>query len=314
MKYLTLIIAAYFCLLAPLASALYDSDKATAENACKPFVDNGLVERIDVIIQPPDGITYNIIPNSGSNEDLAMAGIVGVSLFSVTTAHHPEVTKGIIGLIWDVPTGGSKVLFLDIYSSDLWPITDRTNPTQSEAMQVANAIIERAKQTKESEPKKLSRDVTFTLNGNPVSPGSTSVDSSNPGYISQITRLERSNGNDEPISFVEVNIKTFLDETLKPVNEDKAIKEANDIYINTLSKRHSGVTIEEKKTYDTTLSNGNEVTVHQFKVPFAYNNNLGLFSYMLDSNTIVTVASSENKQDTDEMIKSLKISEMRTVL
>jgi len=256
---------------------------------------------------------YNIIPNSGSDENLAMAGIVGVSVFSLLTYYHSEVTKGIIGLIWDVPTGGSKVLFLNIYPSDLWPITDRKNPTQSEAMQVANTIIERAKQTKESEPKTSSRDVTFSLNGNPVSPDSTRVDSTNPGCIYQITRLERSNGNDEPISFVEVNIKTFLDEALKPVNEDKAIKEANDNYINELSKRHSGVTIEEKKAYDTTLLNGNEVMVHQFKATFAYNNNIYLFSYMLDSNTIVTVASSENKQDTDEMIKTLKISKMQTV-
>jgi hypothetical protein len=149
MKYLTVIIAFYFCLLAPLASSLSDSDKVTAENACKPFVDGGLVERIDVIIQPPDSITYNIIPNSGSNEDLAMAGVVGVSLFSVTTAYHPEVAAGVIGLIWDVPTGGSKVLFLNIYPSDLWPITDKKYPTQSESMQVANAIIERAAQEKQ---------------------------------------------------------------------------------------------------------------------------------------------------------------------
>ena len=149
MKYLILIIAVCFCLLAPLSNALSNSDKATAEKSCKPFVDGGLVETIDVIIQPPDGIMYNIIPNSPSDNDLAMAGIVGVSLFSVLIHYHPEVTKGTIGLIWDVPTGGSKVLFLDIYPSDLWPITDKQNPTSTEAMKVANAIIERAAQEKQ---------------------------------------------------------------------------------------------------------------------------------------------------------------------
>lgn len=148
MKYPTLIIAFCFCLLAPLVSALSEGDKPTIDNSAKGFVDNGLVERIDVIVVPPDSIIYNIIPNSGSDEDLAIANIVGVSLFSLLTGYHPEVTKGTIGLIWDVPTGGSKVTFLSIYPSDLGPITDRKNPTLSEAMQVANIITERAMKEK----------------------------------------------------------------------------------------------------------------------------------------------------------------------
>jgi len=137
-----------FALLTPLAGALSDNDKTTIESSAKPYIDNGLVKRVDVIVQPPDGIMFNIIPNSTSNEDLAMADVVGVSLFSMPTGYHPEVTTGTISLIWDVPTGGSKVTFLTIYQSDLGPITDRKNPTKSEVMQVADIITERAKQEK----------------------------------------------------------------------------------------------------------------------------------------------------------------------
>ena len=149
MKYPTLIIAVCFCLLAPLVSGLSEGNKTTIENSAKGFVDSGLVEKVAIAVQPPDSIWYNIIPNSGSNEDLATANIVGVSLFSLLTAYHPEVTKGAINLMWDVPTGGSKLESSKIYQSDLGQITDRKNPTLSEAMQVANIITERAMQEKQ---------------------------------------------------------------------------------------------------------------------------------------------------------------------
>jgi hypothetical protein len=149
MRRLISIIAIYFCLSAPLASALSDSDKTTIENACKAFVDNGLAERIEVAVQPPDGITYLIMSNSPSDVDRGIAVALGVWLFSSLTYYHPEVTKGTIGLFYDVPTGGSRYAFVNIYPSDLWPITDRKNPTLAEASQVGVMIVERAVQEKQ---------------------------------------------------------------------------------------------------------------------------------------------------------------------
>lgn len=315
MKYLVLIIAVCFCLLAPLSSALSNSDKVTAEKSCKPFVDGGLVETIDVIIQPPDGIMYNIIPNSPSDNDIAMAGIVGVSLFSILIYYHPEVTKGTIGLIWDVPTGGSKVLFLNIYPSDLEPITDKQNPTQSEAMQVANAIIERAaqetKKVSEPETEKPSRSVTYSLAGEPQTFTANGGSVAN-GYFTQSTRSERIKSKSDPATFVEIKIRTAIDKNLKPLNEDKEIKKEINSNMDEIERLANGATVEDKQTYDATLANGEKVTVHPFtRVPFTYNSNYFFASYMLDSNTIVTVASSENKQEFNEVLKTLKIGELQ---
>jgi hypothetical protein len=163
-----------------------------------------------------------------------------------------------------------------------------------------------------------SRNVTFSLDGNSYTltgnDYSTGVDTSNPGYITQITSLERSKAKGEPAAFVEINIKTFIDEKLKPANKDKAIREATASYLDDLKKHISGATIDEQPAYEATLRNGDKVTVKQFsKVPFSYNRHVSLFSYMLDNNTIVTVAASENKQEFNEVIKSLNIGEMQKV-
>jgi hypothetical protein len=168
----------------------------------------------------------------------------------------------------------------------------------------------------ESKTKKPSRNVSFILDGKSYAftggDYSTRVDTSNQGYVTQVTRLEQIISKNEPASFVEVNIKTIRDESLKPTNKDKAVNEATDSYIDGIKKHASGATIDEKPTYDVTLANGDKVTVHQFKkVPFVYNNNVNLFSYMPDSNTIATIASSENKQGFDEVIRSLNIEEIQ---
>jgi hypothetical protein len=308
--------AILFCLLAPLASALSDSDKTTAENAVKPFVESGMVERIDVIISPPDGITYNIIPNSASDEDLATAEIVGIDLFSVLTNYHPEVTNGIIGLIWDVPTGGSKVLFLNIYPSDLGQIADRQNPTLSESMQVANTIIERAAQEKQkvSEPKteKPSRSVTYSLDGKPQTFTVYGDLTSNPGYFAQTTKSERIVSKSDPLAFVEIKIRTAIDKSLKPLNEDNEMQKDIKLNMDEIKRIANGATVKDKPTYEVTLANGYKVTVHPFKaVPFTYNGNYVFASFMLDSNTIVTISSTENKQEFDEVLRTLKIGELQ---
>jgi hypothetical protein len=258
---------------------------------------------------------YNIIPNSGSDEDLAIAGVVGVSLFSVTTVYHSEVTKGIIGLIWDIPTGGSKVLFLNIYQSDLGPITDRKNPTQSEAMQVAKTIIDRAAQEKqkvsEPETEKPSRSLTYSLAGKPQTFTANGGSVAN-GYFTQSTRSERIKSKSDPAAFVEIKIRTAIDKSLKPLNEDKEIQKEINSNVGGIEKLANGATVEDKQTYDATLANGDHVTVHPFtRVPFTYNSNYFFASYMLDSNTIVTVASSENKQEFNEVLRTLKIGELQ---
>jgi hypothetical protein len=168
----------------------------------------------------------------------------------------------------------------------------------------------------ETKPKTPSRKVTFSLDGTPYTGDdySTRVDTSKPGYVTQITRSERSKGNGEPAAFVEVDIKTIIDESLKPANRENAIQEATDSYIEDVKNHISGATIDEKTTYEATLANGDQVTVRQFKnVPFYYNGNLNLFSYMPDDKTIVTAASSENKQVFNEVIRTLNIGEMQNL-
>jgi hypothetical protein len=167
-------------------------------------------------------------------------------------------------------------------------------------------------QSDKPKPKTPSRKVTFNLDGTPYTLAEDRVDTSIPGYVTQITILERSKGNREPAAFVEVDIKTIIDESLKPANKEKAIQEATDSYIDGIST--SGATIDENPAYDAPLANGNKVTVRQLKkVPFVYNSRINVFSYMPDSNTIVTVASSENKQVFDEVIRTLNIGEMQNL-
>lgn len=166
----------------------------------------------------------------------------------------------------------------------------------------------------EAKPKTPSRKVTFSLDGTPYTFTEDGVGTSRPGYVTQITRLERSKGKGEPAAFAEVDIKTIIDESLKPANKENAIQEATNSYIDNVKKHISGATIDEKTTYEATLANGDKVTVRQFKnVPFYYNGNLNLFSYMPDDKTIVTAASSENKQVFDEVIRTLNIGEMQNL-
>ncbi len=53
------------------------------------------------------------------------------------------------------------------------------------------------------------------------------------------------------------------------------------------------------------------VTVYPFKkVPNTYRNNYAFASYMLDDNTAVTVTSTHDKREFDDLLKTLKIGEL----
>jgi len=167
-----------------------------------------------------------------------------------------------------------------------------------------------AKTAQESKPKVPSRNVTFSLDGKLYTftgdDYSSRVDTSKPGYVTQITSAK-------PAS-IEVNIKTIIDESLKPANKEKAIQEATDAYIDSIKKHASGATIDEKPAYEATLANGDKVTVRQFRdVPFYPDRRINLFSYMPDDKTIVTVSSSENNQEFAEVIKTLNIGELQNL-
>lgn len=140
-----------------------------------------------------------------------------------------------------------------------------------------------------------------------------SVDTSNPGYIIQKIRSERVKDKGEISPFVEVIIKTIIDDSLKPANRDRAIQDANDKYIGDIRKKYPS-NIDEEPTYEATLANGNTVVVHEIeKMPSTYSNNLFWCSYMLDDVTIVTVASSENNRQFNEVLQTIEIGEMQDV-
>lgn len=170
----------------------------------------------------------------------------------------------------------------------------------------------------ESKPKVPSRNLTYSIKGIPYRLTGesyyTRVDTSNPGYVIQTTKSERIDNPSERAPFVLSIIKTFLDESLKPTNTDKAIQDATNSYRESIDKLSSGATIDENPAYESTLANGDTVSVRQFKkVPSVYNGQVRVFSYMPDGNTIATVASSENKQEFDEIIRTLNIGELQGV-
>ncbi len=166
----------------------------------------------------------------------------------------------------------------------------------------------------DSEPNGPSRKATFSLDKKDYSftGKEYSTDSSNPGYVIQKIYSTRSKGKSEPRPFVEIIIKTITDDNLKPTNSDKAIQEAVEAYIGDLRKKYTA-NLEEEPTYDATLANGDKVIVHQIeKGPSSfYGRNLFWCSYMADDSTIVTVASSENKREFDEVLNTLEIGEMQ---
>jgi len=134
---ISILLIAFLC-SASVASALTLEDTAAIQDSCKSFVDNGQVKRINVSVLPTDGIIYNITATSQSS--VLLARLVGVTAFSRLTYSHPEVTYGWIGIFLDNISGESPV-FYNIYNSDLSPIIDRMNPSQSDALRVMNNII-----------------------------------------------------------------------------------------------------------------------------------------------------------------------------
>jgi hypothetical protein len=165
---------------------------------------------------------------------------------------------------------------------------------------------------KKSEPEKPSRSVTYKLAGKPQTLTAYGELTSNPGYLTLTTKSERSISSGEPQSFVEITIKTAIDKSLKPLNEDKEIQKASDSNMDNIEAISNEANFDTKPTYEATLANGDKVTVHPFKnVHFAYNGNYIFASYLLDSSTIVTISSTENKLEFNEVLKSLKIGELQ---
>lgn len=162
---------------------------------------------------------------------------------------------------------------------------------------------------KEPEPEKPSRSVTYTLDGNTKT--LTAEGELDSGYITQTTHQDIDKGSEQS-SFVEITIKTAVDEDLKPLNEENEIQLAIDSSIEDIEDLANAASYDEKSTYEAILSNGDKVTVHPFKkVPNTYTGDYIFASYMLDSDTIVTVASTENKRVFDEILKTLEIGELQ---
>ena len=138
MKLLMVLIFAAFLSLMSIACAISFEDIAMIQDSCKSFVDEGQVKNIDVSVQPPDEVIYNITTNA--EKSILKARLVGIIAFSNLTYYHPEVTKGWIGVFID-NTEATEPIFIDIYSSDLFSIVDRRHPDQSKALTVMNRII-----------------------------------------------------------------------------------------------------------------------------------------------------------------------------
>ena len=78
-----------------------------------------------------------------------------------------------------------------------------------------------------------------------------------------------------------------------------------------IKKLSSGADVKTLSKYNTILANGETVIVRPFKrVPNTYKNTYVFASYMLDSNTVVTVSSTLGKPEFDEVLKTLKIGEL----
>lgn len=178
---------------------------------------------------------------------------------------------------------------------------------QNEEEVVYGDLVRVEKQTK-SEPEKPFRNITYNLGGK-VQKWTIRGELVS-GYIIQTLRQNMPKGSD--LSFVEITIKTAVDEDLKPLNEENEIQKAIDSNIDSIEDLSNMASYDEKPIYEVTLANGDKVTVHPFKkVSFAYNENYAFASYMLDSNTIVTVASDESRSEFDGILKTLKIGELQ---
>jgi len=136
MKFLVILILAAF--LMPITDAIALEDAAMIEDSLKSLIDMSQVKSIDVSVQPPDSVIYNITVNS--EKAILAARLAAIIEFSNLTYYHPEVTKGWIGIFVD-NAEGNKPVFIDISDSDLFLIKNRKHPDQSDALTVMNRII-----------------------------------------------------------------------------------------------------------------------------------------------------------------------------
>jgi hypothetical protein len=95
------------------------------------------------------------------------------------------------------------------------------------------------------------------------------------------------------------------------MDKDREMQKALELNMDEIKKLSSGADVKTLSKYNTILANGETVIVRPFiKVPNTYKNNYVFASYMLDSNTIVTVSSTHKKLEFDEILKTLKIGEL----
>ncbi len=180
-----------------------------------------------------------------------------------------------------------------------------------EEEEVVYGDLVRAETQKEAKPEKPSRSVTYKLDGKTQK---FTVDGElSSGYITQ-THHQNIDKGSEKDAFVEITIKTAADESLKPLNEENEMQLAIDSNIEDIEDLANSASYDEKPTYEAVLANGDTVTVHPFKkVSNTYTGDYIFASYMLDSNTIVTVASTENKRVFDGILKTLEIGELQNL-
>ncbi len=123
----------------PMVDALTTEDAPTIENSFKKYIDNGEIEGIDITIKPADGIVYNI--TAKSSKDILNARLIGIIEFSNLTYYHPEVTKAWITISLINHIDSYQPVFLDVYTNDLSPISDKKATSSGNALQVFNSIM-----------------------------------------------------------------------------------------------------------------------------------------------------------------------------
>jgi len=159
------------------------------------------------------------------------------------------------------------------------------------------------------ESEKLSRTVTYSQNRVAQEFTVAGELTSNPGYLTHTIRSGSFNSPREPA--VKIVIKTAIEDKFKPMDEKREMEKASELNMGEIKKLSSGADVKTLSKYSATLANGETAIVRSFiKVPNTYKNNYAFASYMLDSNTIVTVSSTLSKKEFDEVLKTLKIGEL----
>jgi hypothetical protein len=159
------------------------------------------------------------------------------------------------------------------------------------------------------ESEKLSRTVSYSVARQTQEFTVEGELTSNPGYLTHTIRSGRYTEPAKPA--VIIIIKSAVEDKLKPMNGEREIQKAIESNKGEMKRLSSGADVKTSSKYKTTLANGEMVTVYPFrKVPNTYRGNYVFASYMLDDNTAVTVSSTHDKIEFDDLLKTLKIGEL----